>query len=451
METTSSKLQQVLCTHIGTLRHGWSLFAISLILLAASFNAREAYSFSIGVSGSLPLSRDASVVDFKVVFRDMTLTEVPANIDNIASYLEVYLKGDGSRVPFTSEEAELTALKYFVQRVNKEDPTPTSATSYTFTLNLQLVKNGKVFDDSPDNKLKVKIKYQGTEGEAELLRENFVYTEAPSFTEPAPILGTQKALTVNVIKKLELSNTTKAAKPAPVLYMYAFKADQPDFVLDLPAKIFDANNPEHAPTTCRLTAPAGTRGACIKCSGENAEKTNIYLDNAAITTANLPGLIQARIDNGSQGKITGLENEKKYFVFLVYDTSTKTSECLIGEPSINYTLTEINGEEEAKVVDLRCFIATATYGSPLAKELGVFRWYRDHILSKSFLGRQAVRVYYTVSPYLADIIRESTVLREWSQILLDKLAQQIKASFTSDMASDMTSDGIDMANYSSAH
>ncbi|HEX2629785.1 MAG TPA: CFI-box-CTERM domain-containing protein, partial [Chitinophagaceae bacterium] len=54
-----------------------------------------------------------------------------------------------------------------------------------------------------------------------------------------------------------------------------------------------------------------------------------------------------------------------------------------------------------------CFVATACYGDYDAPEVVVLRKYRDDVLGKTFLGRMFIRIYYKVSPSLANMIARS--------------------------------------------
>jgi len=58
-----------------------------------------------------------------------------------------------------------------------------------------------------------------------------------------------------------------------------------------------------------------------------------------------------------------------------------------------------------------CFIATASYGTPMAKEVRSLCKFRDQILLKDPLGREFVKFYYATSPAIADFIRNRPGLK----------------------------------------
>jgi subtilase family serine protease len=58
-----------------------------------------------------------------------------------------------------------------------------------------------------------------------------------------------------------------------------------------------------------------------------------------------------------------------------------------------------------------CFIATAAYGSPMAKELDTFRAFRDSYLLTNGGGSRFVSLYYRYSPPVAEFIDEHPVLK----------------------------------------
>lgn len=52
----------------------------------------------------------------------------------------------------------------------------------------------------------------------------------------------------------------------------------------------------------------------------------------------------------------------------------------------------------------KCFIATAVYGDPSCYQVRMLRKYRDETLLRNVLGRAFVKIYYKVSPAIADWI-----------------------------------------------
>lgn len=52
----------------------------------------------------------------------------------------------------------------------------------------------------------------------------------------------------------------------------------------------------------------------------------------------------------------------------------------------------------------RCFVATSAFEAPVAYEVQYLRYYRDHVLKNSFLGRKFILLYYKVSPPIAEFL-----------------------------------------------
>lgn len=60
----------------------------------------------------------------------------------------------------------------------------------------------------------------------------------------------------------------------------------------------------------------------------------------------------------------------------------------------------------------KCFIATAAFETPLAKEVQILRFYRDFYLKKHYLGKKFVFIYYQISPSIARLIERSPLARK---------------------------------------
>lgn len=58
-----------------------------------------------------------------------------------------------------------------------------------------------------------------------------------------------------------------------------------------------------------------------------------------------------------------------------------------------------------------CFIATAAYGTRMAKEIKILEKFRDNILLSNHYGKAIVNFYYKVSPSIADFIGKHDILR----------------------------------------
>ena len=59
----------------------------------------------------------------------------------------------------------------------------------------------------------------------------------------------------------------------------------------------------------------------------------------------------------------------------------------------------------------QCFIATAAYGTPMAKEIEILRGFRDEYLLTNPVGKALVEFYYRLSPPIAEFITEHPSLK----------------------------------------
>jgi len=76
-----------------------------------------------------------------------------------------------------------------------------------------------------------------------------------------------------------------------------------------------------------------------------------------------------------------------------------------------------------------CFIATAAYGSPTAKQLDVLREFRNVVLLKSAIGAKLVNLYYRVSPPMANFISQHEVVRTLvRELMVDPVVWIVQAT-----------------------
>jgi hypothetical protein len=78
---------------------------------------------------------------------------------------------------------------------------------------------------------------------------------------------------------------------------------------------------------------------------------------------------------------------------------------------------------------ISCFIATAAYGTPTAKQIDVLREFRDVVLLKSTVGSQFVSLYYRLSPPIADFIAGHKLVRTLvRELLIDPIVWLVDAT-----------------------
>jgi hypothetical protein len=74
----------------------------------------------------------------------------------------------------------------------------------------------------------------------------------------------------------------------------------------------------------------------------------------------------------------------------------------------------------------QCFIATATYGTPMAEEVQILRDFRDKYLITNLPGQLFVYLCYEISPPIAKLIENNETLKTISRIVLTPIIYSIK-------------------------
>lgn len=417
-------------------RMSLSGLASLLFLLAA-----PAFAANIDLKdSSLPPDLSAGEVQLTVVVSNITeaqRTKLKADSNRLDN-LSVIMSAVDTSTPlkFRAEDATEAVPFYLVEWAPSEYDIVGSdgvTTTDTFFVTIKESVGGKLAEKYQNANMELKISYNDPDGTSSdyasekvftLVREIYAINEAPAFQATA-IIGSHKKLAVNWTHKtsVAVAGTSTTAREPKRINIYAIDRDAITSLV-LKGKKFDATTGATADVvTCTYTAPTADSGDCVVCP------ENVYLDKVAIAAENIAGVkIVTAMSKAETADVTGLSNDQSYFVFMQWEPSgLKTSQCVSGHPSANLSIAELNGEGEAKNVDFRCFIATAAYGSPLHKDLRVFRHFRDRVLMTSLPGRLLVKTYYKVSPPLAHFIAVHPRLKAWTRQGLEHVADWLRA------------------------
>lgn len=393
-------------------------------------------------AGGLPKDTATGEFTLTIVIRNITPAQIQKGTDrdDITKTFEIRFKDiDSNPISFTAAAAALTPVKFYAEKIGDVTEAASSDDSsgvnrdLTYQIRIREAAIGELTAKVDKLKrLSLVFKLGGetvvSETDRTLTKENYAIDAAVPFTT---VIGSHKSLVANWT--VEPTVTTKGgdgqARAPGSVSVYAFSSDVADGTL-LPAKVFSTDEKSaDAPTNCvfRAFAKEAIKNAagCVECPPD------AFLNESEII--NIPGVYHATAAaNSGTVTLSGLtnytdDNPVHYYVFMEYKPSgLQRSQCAIGIASANYTMTELNGEKDAKIVDFRCFVATAAYGTPLHEDLAIFRQFRDETLLRNQLGQRLVQLYYRLSPQLAAFIAQHDSVRDLTRGGLSLLAELLR-------------------------
>ena len=359
------------------------LAMISLVLWSG---ASVAFAASMTVDGSLPRSYSTGSFEITVTVTRVSAEEVEAGAEdaNAASRLGISIANDNDYLPFSFEEgAQGSPNRYYIEVLDEEGPEddPDNVDQFMYTYQLRIHDNSggtNLEEDASGDKLTVTVDFflGGTETEPVasndnnpkvLQRELYVITSAPSF-DTIPVRGVYESLIVDYAPVTTVPASDGQQRAPTSIKVAVIDTGVVTGDTTFPAMQFvDDANSEDTATTCQYSAANIDGGACVTC------EDNVYIDMTALS--NLAG-VKVVTGDATEGTVAigGLENRSDgdpvYAVFMQYEPSgIDQSSCMVGRPTEDITLTELNGAGKAEILDFRCFIATAAYGSAFHQDL----------------------------------------------------------------------------------
>ncbi len=412
-----------------------SFAILTALVCLIAFGGKDVFAATGSATGSLP--RDLSTGVFTVTLTISGITQVqkdkggtdPAgDAERLAKRLKLFLNDNSTALPYVQDSTG--AVEFFVREGSPFVEIQEGVLwKHTYTLEVvQIVSNALATAAGTGTVKSVNIKFAYSLGGEEVLpqttnfqivQDSYVINKAPEF-ESTAIFGGHRSLTINWKVENEvdaLAGTTATKKKPTKMLVFLVDSELVTSADDLSASKYSASTTADTPTTCQLNLTAADAQDCVTCAD------GVYLNEAKREGINY------RLADASDGKTTfvNLENKRRYFAVLQYEPDgVKRSQCVVGVPTANKSMTELNGAGDATVVDFRCFIATAAYGSQAHEELKYFRKFRDEVLLQTSLGKELVDFYYRVSPPAAEFIAANPTIKSIVQSALYVPLQLLK-------------------------
>lgn len=142
---------------------------------------------------------------------------------------------------------------------------------------------------------------------------------------------------------------------------------------------------------------------CVLTYGWGLKEAKTYVDNIIGDVVKKPASASAgsRIDEGEVISIIQTHGKLNAIKFVRDNSGWSLKQAKDYVDGLNQLPGITSGQKKG------CFIATACYGNYHAPEVRLLRHYRDEVLQQSTFGRAFIKVYYTFSPPLANMLARS--------------------------------------------
>jgi hypothetical protein len=409
------------------LRLVWSML---IVVQASALFAKQ----TVTGSGSIPRDTSAGYIDLtiKVASIDKALQSTEKRF---AHRLTIYFKNRSVEpIPFedkandTPSEIDVFSIKHQSEESITVDDNSKSTVEHFLRVTGPSEDIVELLEQESGKSITFTVEYREEDG-ADPAELSLVASKDSGVAKTTPagvsVSGIFKGVLASVPAAGTITYTDGKKKAATGLNIFAVKRGSGS--IEVPALVHDPDaNSDTEGTTCTINSAAADGTACVSCS----EGDSVYLKIDDLPVS----VFSATSSDVESASISGLDvedgdgNIQEYLVFVAYrPDGIGKSLCYAGKPTENTTYTEdLDSTLEPKEKDPRCFIATASYGSAMHRDVEIFREFRDRVLLSSAIGRDLVGLYYHYSPFLADIISESPLLRLGAQFVLYPIARIIE-------------------------